>query len=73
MTSITTNDVTTAPMSGSLTVGDRALVGNTSTVENVTLDMAWWVVVHVSTQPMMDLWCQKSFLYRFILKRETTP
>lgn len=50
MTSITINAVTTAAISGSLTVSDQAVVNNTITVENVNLDMDGWVVVHASNE-----------------------
>ena len=48
VSSITINNVTTAAMSGVLTVNDQALVDNTITIENINLDMDGWVVVHAS-------------------------
>jgi hypothetical protein len=50
MTSITISEVTTAAMSGAITVSDQALVDNTITIENVNLDMDGWVVVHASNE-----------------------
>ncbi len=48
VSAITINNVTTAAMSGVLTVNDQALVDNTITIENINLDMDGWVVVHAS-------------------------
>jgi hypothetical protein len=48
MTSITISDVTTADMSGTITVEDQPLVDNTITVDNIFLDMDGYVVVHAS-------------------------
>ncbi|WP_324720895.1 DUF7282 domain-containing protein [Salinimicrobium sp. HB62] len=47
---ITINNVTTADMSGSITVSDQALVDNTITIDNIQLDMDGWVVVHASNE-----------------------
>lgn len=48
VSAITINNVTTAAMSGVLTVNDQALVDNTITIENINIDMDGWVVVHAS-------------------------
>lgn len=48
MTSITISDVTTAAMSGTITIEDQPLVDNTITVDNIFLDMDGYVVVHAS-------------------------
>ncbi len=48
MTSVTISDVTTAAMSGMITIDDQPLVDNTITVGNIFVDMDGYVVVHAS-------------------------